>query len=56
MNYPQSEIIRGIVKYVVDEVDIKEYMGEVIDNEIANKINYLNDLKRKIKEAESILE
>ena len=52
MNYPQSEIIREFVKYIIDEVDIKEYLVERIDKEILDKLEYLRELKGEISETE----
>ena len=56
MNYPQSEIIRGFAKYIINEVDVKEYLMEGIDKEIKDKLEYLKNLKSKINEANELLE
>jgi len=53
--YPQTEILQGFARYMLDQKDFSKYLDSYFDNEIINKKKQLDELSKRIEEAKQIL-
>lgn len=56
INYPQSQVVRGLLETLANKDGFQEYMGDYLDEINKNKLEYKSQLERKIDELEKRLE